>query len=93
MDTTRSKAQRSLGVNKDIENLTEGCGLMLETIEAQKETIGGLLGAVQDLEKVAGNLIATCQTQHERIENLSTRIDIVNKRLRRIEEFTPVRLQ
>ena len=80
-------------MTKDMENVLEGCNLLMETVEAQKETIGGLLGAVQDLEKVAGNLLATCQIQHERIENLSTRIDIVNKRLRRIENVKEVCLK
>ena len=72
-------------MNKDMENVLEGCNLLMETVEAQKETIGGLLGAVQDLEKILGNLIAICSNQSESIESLSTRIDIVNKRLRRIE--------
>ena len=80
-------------MNKDMENLLEGCNLLMETVWVQKETIGGLLGAVQDLEKVAKNLIAICSSQSESIENLSTRIDIVNKRLRRIENVKEVCLK
>lgn len=80
-------------MNKDMENVLEGCNLLMETVEAQKETIGGLLGAVQDLEKVAGNLIAICSNQSESIESLSRRMDIVNKRLRRIENVKEVCLK